>query len=287
MFHRVQSKPTTETSNENTATSATETQSSSSSTQSQSAQSAASASSAPAQQSAASSAPASRESSSAATSTPAAPSQAPAASSRPAMPSNPYAKQPAPQSAARPGGYPGSSYSGVAYSAPKAAAPAAPRSSADTARPSAAVQAGGRMLTIGAGITMSGEIEACDNLVVEGTVEAALKGARNLDIAESGTFYGTVEIEEAVIAGRFEGDLTVNGRLTLRSGAMITGSVAYGELEIEAGAIIDGRLTPITNVPNQEMQQAEATRSSQFRAPVAPPRPQVSRNEDAGIFEDA
>lgn len=108
-----------------------------------------------------------------------------------------------------------------------------------------AAYSGDRSLTIGRGINMSGEIEACDHLVVEGTVEAALKGAKVLDIAESGTFYGTVEIEEATIAGRFEGDLTVNGRLTIRASGVITGSIAYRELEVEAGAMLDGRMTPL------------------------------------------
>ncbi len=102
-----------------------------------------------------------------------------------------------------------------------------------------------RTLTIGRGINLSGEIEACDQLLVEGTVEAALKGAKVLDIAESGTFYGTVEIEEATIAGRFEGDITVNGRLTIKSTGVITGSIAYRELAVEAGAMLDGRMTPL------------------------------------------
>ncbi len=102
-----------------------------------------------------------------------------------------------------------------------------------------------RTLTIGRGINMSGEIDACDRLMVEGTVEAALKGAKILEIAESGVFYGTVEIEEATIAGRFEGDVTVNGRLTIKSTGIVTGSIAYRELEVEAGALLDGRMTPI------------------------------------------
>ncbi len=109
-----------------------------------------------------------------------------------------------------------------------------------------------RTLTIGRGINMSGEIEACDHLLVEGTVEAALKGAKVLDIAESGTFYGTVEIEEATIAGRFEGDITVNGRLTLKASGVITGSIAYRELEVEAGAVIDGRMTPLKGEVDQK-----------------------------------
>lgn len=105
-----------------------------------------------------------------------------------------------------------------------------------------------RRLIIGQGITMSGEIESCDLLIVEGTVEAALKGASVLEIAESGMFYGTVEINEATIAGKFEGDLTVNGRLTVRSTGSITGAISYKELAVEAGATIDGKITPLGGV---------------------------------------
>ncbi|MCB1532668.1 MAG: polymer-forming cytoskeletal protein [Alphaproteobacteria bacterium] len=166
------------------------------------------------------------------------------------------------QSAVRPGGYPGA-YPGVAYGA-----------QASSAAASSQDEHSDRTLTIGAGITMSGEIESCDNLIVEGTVEAALKGARNLDIAESGTFYGTVDIEDAVIAGRFEGELTVNGRLVIRSGGVITGSIAYGELEVEAGAIIDGRLTPVA-----AMQQAQQGPAKQKAKPTAP-KAKVSSADD-------
>lgn len=105
--------------------------------------------------------------------------------------------------------------------------------------------ASGRKLYIGQGITLSGEIEACDHLVVEGVVEAALKGASVLEIAESGAFFGTVDIDEATIAGRFEGDLTVRGRLTIKASGSITGAVTYKELAVEAGAAVDGKVTPL------------------------------------------
>ncbi len=116
-----------------------------------------------------------------------------------------------------------------------------------------------RKLTLGPGITMSGEIEACDHLVVEGTVEAALKGAKVLEIAETGVYFGTVEIEEATIAGRFEGDLTVNGRLTICSGGSITGSVSYRELAVEAGAVLDGTVTPLVSADSSASRPVKST----------------------------
>lgn len=131
---------------------------------------------------------------------------------------------------------------------PRAAGPAYtayPAYGSSAASPIAAGDsANKRRLVIGEGITMSGEIESCDHLIVEGTVEAALKGANVLEISEKGMFYGTVEINEATIAGKFEGEITVNGRLTVRSSGSITGSISYKELAVESGATIDGKLTP-------------------------------------------
>lgn len=104
-------------------------------------------------------------------------------------------------------------------------------------------QTDGRTLTIGQGITLSGEIENCDQLLVEGTVEATLNGAKLLDIAETGVFYGSVDIEEAVIAGRFEGDLTVDGRVTIETTGVVIGTITYRELTVEAGATIEGKIS--------------------------------------------
>ncbi len=132
--------------------------------------------------------------------------------------------------------------------------------------------ADGRRLVVGEGISLSGEIESCDVLIVEGTIEAALKGAKILEIAESGVFYGAVEIEEATVAGRFEGDLTVNGRLTIRSTGSITGEIAYKELAVEAGATLEGKLTPLSGSQSVKKQDSRSTQTK--KAPV--------RNENAG-----
>lgn len=138
-----------------------------------------------------------------------------------------------PRPAAYPGAYPGAT---AAYT---------PQTANDTPGSSMSMSSSQNRLVISRGITLSGEIESCEHLVVEGTVEAALKGASILDIAESGAFYGTVEIDEATVAGRFEGDLTVRGRLTVKAGGSITGAIAYKELAVEAGATIDGTISPL------------------------------------------
>jgi cytoskeletal protein CcmA (bactofilin family) len=99
-----------------------------------------------------------------------------------------------------------------------------------------------RKLTVGRGIVLNGEISACEHLLVEGRVEASLKGAKIIEVAESGTFKGDADIEDAIIAGRFEGDLVVHGRLSVRGTGKVTGSVRYTRLEVESGGVISGTM---------------------------------------------
>ena len=99
-----------------------------------------------------------------------------------------------------------------------------------------------RKLIVGKGLSVAGEITSCDILVVEGKVEAKLSDGKLLEIAEAGQFRGSVDIENADVAGRFDGQLVVHGRLTVRSTGRISGMVKYGELEINAGGQIIGEL---------------------------------------------
>jgi cytoskeletal protein CcmA (bactofilin family) len=99
-----------------------------------------------------------------------------------------------------------------------------------------------KKLIVGKGLSLAGEITSCDVLVVEGKVEAKLTDGKLLEITESGQFRGAVEIENADIAGRYDGQLVVHGRLTVRSTGRISGMVKYGELEVNAGGQIIGEV---------------------------------------------
>jgi cytoskeletal protein CcmA (bactofilin family) len=105
-----------------------------------------------------------------------------------------------------------------------------------------------KKLTVGRGIVLTGEIRACDRLVVEGRVEATLADSRSIEIAESGLFKGSVQIDSAEISGRFEGDITVKHRLTVHSTGRVIGNIRYGQLEIERGGILSGTVELIDDV---------------------------------------
>ena len=125
-------------------------------------------------------------------------------------------------------------------SAPRAASPSlARRIVSSNGRSSSGEE---RKLTVGKGLSLAGEIASCDILVVEGKVEAKLSDGKLLEITESGQFRGNVEIENADIAGRYDGQLIVHGRLTVRATGRISGMVKYGELEVNAGGQIIGEM---------------------------------------------
>jgi cytoskeletal protein CcmA (bactofilin family) len=103
-------------------------------------------------------------------------------------------------------------------------------------------QAATRTLVVGREIVLSGEISACDRLVVEGTVKANIKDCRDIAISEGGLFTGSAAVESAEIRGRFEGELTVSGRLLIRAPGQVSASVRYGEIEIERGGRLSGHV---------------------------------------------
>lgn len=100
----------------------------------------------------------------------------------------------------------------------------------------------GRRLIVGRDICLSGEITACDTLVVEGRVEATLNESHRIEIAESGYFKGKVDIAIAEIKGQFEGELIARERLIIRKSGRVSGKIAYTEIEIERGGEVTGEV---------------------------------------------
>src|SRR6266478_3233800 len=101
-----------------------------------------------------------------------------------------------------------------------------------------------RTLIVGAGMSLSGTITSCDRLVAEGTVDAKLDGCQQVIVAQTGVFRGTVSTDNADVHGRFEGELVVQKRLLVRAAGHVSGTVSYGEIEIECGGRISGQIEP-------------------------------------------
>jgi cytoskeletal protein CcmA (bactofilin family) len=98
-------------------------------------------------------------------------------------------------------------------------------------------------LIVGPDIKMKGvEVNDCDTLQVEGRIEATLD-ARVLEITEKGVFSGTVAVDNAVIHGRLEGELTVRKQLIVHATGRVSGKIRYARIKVEEGAELSGEIS--------------------------------------------
>ena len=131
-----------------------------------------------------------------------------------------------------------SSLGSASSSAQPFSAPAATPVPATPAAPES-----GAKLTVGPNIKLKGvEITDCDTLVVEGTVEATMH-SRVIQIADTGAFKGSAEIDIAEVRGTFDGNLTVRQKLVIFSTGKVTGKIRYGKIVIEEGGQLSGEIT--------------------------------------------
>jgi cytoskeletal protein CcmA (bactofilin family) len=95
-------------------------------------------------------------------------------------------------------------------------------------------------MLVGREVALSGKITGCDRLLVEGKVEATLLECSAIEVAGPGVFNGTATVDHAEISGRFEGTLTVRKRLLIRASGQVSGTIRYGQLEVECGGKLAG-----------------------------------------------
>ena len=128
-----------------------------------------------------------------------------------------------------------------------------------------------RTLTVGKGISVQGTVADCERLVVEGTVESQMLQAAELSIGATGVFRGEVQVEDAEVAGLFDGTLTARGNLVIRSTGKVNGVARCKRLSVEDGGQLTGRMEMLTE---GSALPAPGTGAAPTQvAPAAPARP--------------
>ncbi len=95
------------------------------------------------------------------------------------------------------------------------------------------------------GTTIRGDIEFAGGLHLDGSVEGSLLAQGEhavLTVSDKGRVEGRIRAANAVINGSVKGDITVSGRLELARHARVEGNVYYKELEMTAGAQVNGKI---------------------------------------------
>jgi len=96
---------------------------------------------------------------------------------------------------------------------------------------------------INKGCRLNGTLDFKGYLIVAGTVEGVLN-AESVITEEGSTIKADVTSENLTIAGTFEGNIIVTGLLTLLGTSNVRASIQCGNLVVEEGGILNGRITP-------------------------------------------
>lgn len=129
--------------------------------------------------------------------------------------------------------------------------PAARPSTPTAGRPTGRAEAGEkRVLQLGKGISIQGSVTEAERIVIEGTMESQLLQCQELAISHSGVFKGEAQVEDADIAGVFDGTLNATGSLIIRATGRVLGVARSRRLSVEDGGQLTGRMEMITEAPS-------------------------------------
>ena len=99
---------------------------------------------------------------------------------------------------------------------------------------------------IGASTTIEGDVDFVGGLRVDGRVKGHIhsssSGPSTLVISEKAVVDGEIRVSHVVVDGAVNGPIYASEYLELLPNARITGDVSYRTLEMQVGAVVDGRL---------------------------------------------
>jgi len=101
---------------------------------------------------------------------------------------------------------------------------------------------------IGAGTVVNGNIMFTGGLRIDGAVHGSVTTANGesgtLVVSEHARVEGEVRVSHVVVNGNVKGPIVADDYLELQSKARIVGDVTYKTLEMQHGAVVQGRLVP-------------------------------------------
>jgi cytoskeletal protein CcmA (bactofilin family) len=117
---------------------------------------------------------------------------------------------------------------------------------------------------IGPTLEFKGELQADEDLVIEGQVEGTIAHhKKRLTVGKQGRVRADIDANSVVVEGQLVGDIHGNEVVSLASGADVTGNIFCRRIVIEDGARFNGRIDmgdqpKVTLVPKRPAQPIKA-----------------------------
>jgi|GEM_PF-3740851 len=119
-------------------------------------------------------------------------------------------------------------------------------------------------------LRIEGEISGEADLYVDGVVEGAVTlGERKLTVGDGGRISAHIEVGEATIRGRVEGDIRATDRVEIASTGEVQGEIQARRLAVADGAKIRGKVSVGRPVSKPASNPAPASNPSERKGPQA------------------
>jgi cytoskeletal protein CcmA (bactofilin family) len=132
---------------------------------------------------------------------------------------------------------------------------------------------------IGKGVTIKGQINAPDVIVVDGTIEGNVT-ARSIRVGASGVIKGNVTSEDADVHGSLSEKVEVKEFLLVRSTGRIEGNVSCGDVQVEKGAVLAGG---VFSIHAKAAKPAEKAASEKTAKQAEKPEAKAEQQEHSGL----
>lgn len=120
----------------------------------------------------------------------------------------------------------------------------------------------GAMSVIANGMRIMGDVESNGTIKVEGVIEGAVRGARQVLLGRSGVIHGDIHAGDAVLGGKVIGAVVAGERVEIQGTASVEGDIHTKSIVVFEGGSINGAV---------RMGEGSAA----ARTPAPPPAPNV------------
>jgi cytoskeletal protein CcmA (bactofilin family) len=102
---------------------------------------------------------------------------------------------------------------------------------------------------IGPSVMVKGNFNSTGNIVIEGILRGGVKTAGNIFIGDHADITADIESKAARVGGEVRGNMKIEGHLQIVSSAKVFGDMECASLSVEAGAVVNGKITMTKNLP--------------------------------------
>jgi cytoskeletal protein CcmA (bactofilin family) len=103
--------------------------------------------------------------------------------------------------------------------------------------------------TIGAAMSIKGEIRAKEELLVDGEVEGSLESQSLITVGPNGKVKANIQAREVVIYGSVRGNVEVSEKIAIREQGSLIGDIKSAGISIDDGAYFKGSIDIVRPEP--------------------------------------